>query len=602
MAANILYNKLLMSSTRRRHSLIQEVDYAIQKVHRLSVDITHVEAIQEFKDQEDIKLVRRQSQDQQEYSPPKSASLGIKLSKLLRRPSLHKRRNTIIVKPQDMEKDLDNQISDILNKPQLTKQVIKGEEQKPLSKEERRKEALDRVRCKMLEYQQTQIGLQTLELSKNLSDFGKYLHQEKDVIEKKMKNQEKSIFRLTLQQRQLNDILKQRPLSGFNRRLIKSKSGELSRQAMMELNSSLALDQKLSNLIKQTEENIDSHKGSPTSRKVVSRTNTLREDLQETIKDINFTKGADCLRKMFELKRKQIIEGDPKKFTFLEIKKRQNKPLAKLIIPQSVAQIEKDIHKTFEERNGHKNKRKTIKDQMKRADLDPNQSKALFKIFQNADQLQEETESTTTASALQTPQDFELKKSITPHKKILPSKSQPMLTVIHEQPEKRAISPPRITFSQGLFNQVHQEVKLRQDLRGQKSQKKLYFGQQQGSGLSTTLQNHTMKNKFGYEFQPEAFNKRSIAALTTDFIQIISLNQRQKSQDQINQAIDKKNHQSARLGGIWNIINNGSVQRQLLQSNLSSIPMEQHRFKQVLKLVPKTMQTLDILNKIDIAK
>lgn len=111
-----------------------------------------------------------------------------------------------------------------------------------------------------------------------------------------------------------------------------------------------------------------------------------------------------------------------------------------------------------------------------------------------------------------------------------------------------------------------------------------------------------MKNKFGYEFQPEAFNKRSIAALTTDFIQIISLNQRQKSQDQINQAIDKKNHQSARLGGIWNIINNGYVQRQLLQSNLSSIPMEQHRFKQVLKLVPKTMQTLDILNKIDIAK
>lgn len=58
-----------------------------------------------------------------------------------------------------MEKDLDNQISDILNKPQLTKYIIKSEESKLLSKEERRKEALDRVRCKMLEYQQTQIGL-----------------------------------------------------------------------------------------------------------------------------------------------------------------------------------------------------------------------------------------------------------------------------------------------------------------------------------------------------------------------------------------------------------------------------------------------------------
>jgi hypothetical protein len=62
--------------------------------------------------------------------------------------------------------------------------------------------------------------------------------------------------------------------------------------------------------------------------------------------------------------------------------------------------------------------------------------------------------------------------------------------------------------------------------KGQKVEQVRYLGQQSGSGLSSTLQNHTLKNKLSYEFQPEAFNKKSIGALTTDFIQIISMNQR----------------------------------------------------------------------------
>lgn len=70
--------------------------------------------------------------------------------------------------------------------------------------------------------------MQTLELSKNLSQYGRYLQKEKSLLDKKMQEQDKSIFRLTLQQKQLKEMLTKRPLSGYNRRLARAKSGEIA--------------------------------------------------------------------------------------------------------------------------------------------------------------------------------------------------------------------------------------------------------------------------------------------------------------------------------------------------------------------------------------
>ena len=38
--------------------------------------------------------------------------------------------------------------------------------------------------------------------------------------------------------------------------------------------------------------------------------------------------------------------------------------------------------------------------------------------------------------------------------------------------------------------------------------------------MSTTLQNHNLKNKFEYEFQNAFDNKRKIDEMTTDFISL----------------------------------------------------------------------------------
>lgn len=150
------------------------------------MDITNVEAIQEIQAIEDIKLVRRQSQEQMEVAPTKAATLALKLSRVLKKPTLLKRKQTEY-ESREMERDLDDQIADIFNKPSVIKrpELVTSASQ---SKVERREEALKRVRSKMLEYQQTQIGLQTLELSKDLRHFGHYLNKEKQEIEKKMQD------------------------------------------------------------------------------------------------------------------------------------------------------------------------------------------------------------------------------------------------------------------------------------------------------------------------------------------------------------------------------------------------------------------------------
>jgi hypothetical protein len=51
----------------------------------------------------------------------------------------------------------------------------------------------------MLEYQQTQIGLKVLEISKDLDEFERKLTSEKQKIEAKIKEQDKGLFRLSLQ-------------------------------------------------------------------------------------------------------------------------------------------------------------------------------------------------------------------------------------------------------------------------------------------------------------------------------------------------------------------------------------------------------------------
>lgn len=83
--------------------------------------------------------------------PQKSIKLGLKLAKVLRRPALNSERQ-LATGTQELERDLDNQIGDIINKQQLIHIPAKVLQQ-PLSKEERKEEVMVKVRNKMLEYQ-----------------------------------------------------------------------------------------------------------------------------------------------------------------------------------------------------------------------------------------------------------------------------------------------------------------------------------------------------------------------------------------------------------------------------------------------------------------
>ena len=62
--------------------------------------------------------------------------------------------------------------------------------------------------------------------------------------------------------------------------------------------------------------------------------------------------------------------------------------------------------------------------------------------------------------------------------------------------------------------------------------------------MSTTLQNHNLKNKFEYEFQNAFDNKRKIDEMTTDFISLKTKESRkpgqEKTQKHVNSAINKQ--------------------------------------------------------------
>lgn len=161
-------------------------------------------------------------------------------AKLARFESLMRRLTVRQPQPASFEQQLNSQMADIFNKTRpnhgpLT-QVVTA---RPTFQEMQQ-----RVREKMLLIQSTQIGVRAQELKEEIERVERQLERQTAAIAERMRQQDRRIFSLSVQQRQLKELLA-KPMMPAERRLARAKSKSLEKEAFKRLLDQEALDRRL---------------------------------------------------------------------------------------------------------------------------------------------------------------------------------------------------------------------------------------------------------------------------------------------------------------------------------------------------------------------
>jgi len=100
------------------------------------------------------------------------------------------------------------------------------------------------VREKMLQIESTQIGLRAQELREEIARVERQLDRQTAEIAERMRQQDRKIFSLTVQQRQLKEMLS-KPMALVDRKLARAKSKSLENEAFKRLLDQESLDKRL---------------------------------------------------------------------------------------------------------------------------------------------------------------------------------------------------------------------------------------------------------------------------------------------------------------------------------------------------------------------